>query len=102
MGIISQLLWAPVLGVIILAFIQPGNTRAIRTIALLVSAATLLLSCLLIARFDASNAAPQLLETDFLFLGTAYTLGIDGISLPMVVWHLAQSPMASSLTISVS
>ncbi|MBT6042296.1 MAG: NADH-quinone oxidoreductase subunit M [Gammaproteobacteria bacterium] len=87
MGIISQLLWTPVLGVIILAFTQPGNTRAIRTMALLVSAATLLLSCLLLARFDASNATPQLLETDFLFLGvgTSYTLGIDGISLPMVV-----------------
>lgn len=87
MGILSLLLWTPVLGCVLLAFMQTDNAIVIRTVARFFAVICFLLSCVLLILIDPSNPDPQFLELSFLFPGTGdtYALGIDGISLPMVM-----------------
>ena len=87
MGILSVLLWTPALGALLISFFPKNNLPLIRWTALSISLATLLLSFYLIALYDRSSFNFQF-EEYFLLnprLGSSYALGIDGISLPLLV-----------------
>ena len=86
-GLLSMLIWLPVgagLGVLLLGDrnILPG-----RWLALLASLATLALTVPLWAAFDAGSALPQLTERLPWIprFDAWYALGVDGISLPLIV-----------------
>lgn len=85
---LSILIWLPLLAAIIL-FLIPAkiNNAKIRLIALALSSATLLLSFLVVSRYDYSIQGLQL--TEFLpwieTLGLNYNLGVDGLSLPLII-----------------
>ena len=86
-GLLSMLIWLPVgagLGVLLLGDrnILPG-----RWLALLASLATLALTVPLWAAFDAGSAVPQLTERLPWIprFDAWYALGVDGISLPLIV-----------------
>lgn len=87
MGILSLLLWTPLTGAVLLAFLRTDNPRLIQYIARFFTVICLLLCCLLLADFDTSIATPQFIESTHLFpgAGDGYLIGIDGISLPMVL-----------------
>lgn len=106
MGILSLLLWTPAIGVLLLALVPGHNTLFIRTIANIVTSIALLLSGWLIAHFELLNANLQFSEFFPLNpdLGSAYALGIDGLSLPMVVLAtlLTSIALLASFTISNS
>ncbi len=106
MGILSLLLWAPAFGVLLLAFIPGQNTNMIRTIANLFTTVAFLLSCWLVGLYDQHNAALQFSEYFPLNpdLGSAYALGIDGLSMPMLVLAtlLTSIALLASFTISSS
>lgn len=94
MGILSTLLLTPVLGILILALIPSKNTNQIRFTANLTALLAFLLSFWLILNYDRSDGQIQFYEY-FVFnpkLNTALALGVDGLSLPMVV-------LASLLTV---
>ncbi|MBK7493487.1 MAG: NADH-quinone oxidoreductase subunit M [Nitrosomonas sp.] len=87
MGILSTLLLTPVLGILILALIPSKNTNQIRFTANLTALLAFLLSFWLVLNYDRSDGQIQFYEY-FVFnpkLNTALALGVDGLSLPMVV-----------------
>lgn len=87
MGILSLLLWTPALGAAVLALTPGLRVGLIRHLAQGVVFLTLLVALALLAGFDESSDALQFSEYIALnpALGSAYALGVDGLSLPMVV-----------------
>lgn len=87
MGILSTLLWTPAIGIVVLALIPHHKTSQLRFIANLFTTLALLLSCWLVFIYNQDDGAIQLGEQFILNpkLGTSFALGIDGLSLPMVV-----------------
>jgi len=85
--ILSLLIWLPIFGG--LAVIAAGDQRAplARLLALVVSAATFVLSVLLYAAFDTSTAAMQFAELSpwIEAFDIFYHLGVDGLSLPLIL-----------------
>jgi NADH-quinone oxidoreductase subunit M len=87
MHLLTQLLVLPLLGALFVAVLPGERKGAIRFIALLSGAATLAFAWSLIGPFDTTAAGLQF--TEYVSwnprLGTSYSLGIDGISFPMVL-----------------
>jgi NADH-quinone oxidoreductase subunit M len=87
MGILSLLLWTPAAGVILLAFTPGQKTTLIRTIANLFSTLTFFLSFWLLNLYKQDN--PELQFSEYFplnpNLGSAYALGVDGVSMPMLI-----------------
>lgn len=85
---LSTLLWLPVLGAIVVGFL-PGNQTAnrLRYIALAFAFAIFLWTAWLLTQFDLTASGLQLQE--YLpwipQLGLNYNLGVDGLSMPLVV-----------------
>ncbi len=104
MDILSTLLWTPAAGILALSLTPSRNTRIIRLTANLFTTLTLLLSCWLVIIYDQSNAGLQFSESILLNpkLGSYYALGIDGLSLPMLVLAtlLTSIALLASFTIS--
>lgn len=102
MGILSLILWTPAAGALFLALTPNQNFRIIRTIANLFVTLVFFLSCWLLSIFDQHNASIQLSEYYPLNpnLGSAYALGVDGLSIPMLV--LATFLTCISLLVSSS
>jgi len=87
MPLLSLLIWLPVLGGLILLAAGEGRARAARWLALLVSLAVFALSLMVYAGFDNGTSAMQFQElkpwiTNF---NVNYHLGVDGISLPLIL-----------------
>ncbi|NOT85997.1 MAG: NADH-quinone oxidoreductase subunit M [Methylococcaceae bacterium] len=87
MGILSLLLWTPVFGVMLLALTPAQNSLTLRVISNGTATLSLLLAISLMSRYDAFNPALQFNEQFILNieLGNAYALGVDGLSLPMIL-----------------
>ena len=106
MGILSLLLWTPAAGALLLAFTPSHNDKSIRIIANLFSTLSFLLSCWLVTLYNQQNSELQFSEYFPLNpnLGSAYALGIDGLSLPMLILAtlLTSISLLASLTISSS
>lgn len=85
---LSALIWLPILGAGIIAFL-PGNIPAkfTRQISLAISLAAFIWSLVIAIQFNPENNSQQFIE--FLpwidSLGLTYSLGIDGLSLPLLV-----------------
>ncbi|OKH40913.1 NAD(P)H-quinone oxidoreductase subunit D4 [[Phormidium ambiguum] IAM M-71] len=85
---LSALIWLPILGAGIVAFL-PGNIPAkfTRQISLAISLAAFIWSLVIAIQFNPENNSQQFIE--FLpwidSLGLTYSLGIDGLSLPLLV-----------------
>jgi len=83
---LKTLLLIPLVGAAIVALVPVRATRLVRRIALVVAAATLIWSLRLASAFDPENPAVQFFETHAWNprLGSAFSLGVDGLSLPLV------------------
>ncbi|OCR01461.1 NAD(P)H-quinone oxidoreductase subunit D4 [Oscillatoriales cyanobacterium USR001] len=85
---LSTLIWLPVLGAAIIGFL-PGNQTAIRLryISLALAIAIFLWTVFLLTQFDLTASGLQLSE--YLpwipQLGLNYKLGVDGLSMPLIV-----------------
>ena len=106
MGILSILLWTPAAGVLLLALTPGKNIQLIRYIANLFAAIALLLVCWLLSIYNAHDAELQFSEYFPLNpkLGSAYALGVDGLSMPMLAMAtlLTSIALLASLTVSSS
>ncbi len=85
--LLSIVLFTPLAGLLVLLFIPAANKNALRLWANFVAAAGFLVSLPLITRFDKSAAGFQLVERAAWVpsLGVQYLVGIDGISLLLVL-----------------
>ena len=87
MGILSLLLWTPAIGVLLLAFAPSDKTTLIRTIANLFTTLAFFLSCWLLILYKQDD--PELQFNEYFplnpNLGSAYALGVDGVSMPMLI-----------------
>ncbi len=85
--ILTLLIFFPILGAVVLLFFNKENGRALRWVTLLFSLAEFFFSLPLFFRFDSKTAAMQFVE-DWWWVqsyGISYKLGIDGISLLLVL-----------------
>ena len=85
--ILTTLLVIPIIGAIILLFINKNRHKAIMQIATLFTFITFLVSIPLALKFDKSTPAMQFVEkVDWIkSIGVSYFLGIDGISILLVL-----------------
>jgi len=85
--ILSLLIFFPILGAIVLLFLNKENAKAIRVVTLIFSLIEFVVSLPLFFAFDSTTAAMQFVE-DWWWVqayGISYKLGIDGISLLLVL-----------------
>src|SRR6185369_3887389 len=85
--ILSTIIWGPILVAIVLALLPGSWTAAIKTIGLLASVATFLVSVCLATNFQEGRAGFQFVESLNWIpqWGISYGLGVDGISLWLVL-----------------
>jgi len=104
MGILSILLWTPILGVLLLTLTPGQHPALLRGIAHGFSTLTLLLSSWLLLHYDAHQAGLQFEEYVPLNprLGSAYALGVDGLSLPMLVLATLLTSIAMLASLSIT
>jgi NADH-quinone oxidoreductase subunit M len=96
LGLLTVVTFLPALGAVALAFVPRDRDGVLRAGALAVSVATFALSMPLYVRFDAEN--PDFQFEEFLRwmpnLGVGYHIGIDGISLLLVLLTTFLTPVA--------
>lgn len=86
--LLSLVIWTPIIGgLFLLAYAKDNNVAQTRVIALSISILTLLLSIPLYTDFDTATAVMQFSEkTPWISsFNINYHLGIDGISMPLIV-----------------
>ena len=72
---------------------NPGFDRGARWLALVVTLATLALSLVALANFDVGSAAFQLIERRTWIAGIEYHMGVDGLSLALLLLTTALMPI---------
>src|ERR1700751_2125667 len=96
--ILTSLVAVPLVGAILLLFVRDDerNAAALRTVTLIVSLLVFALSLLLWNRFDAASGDFQFLEHhDWIpAFGIGYGVGVDGISLLLIVLTAFLTPLA--------
>ncbi|MDP9443836.1 MAG: NADH-quinone oxidoreductase subunit M [Actinomycetota bacterium] len=87
MPILSIITWLPIVGLAVIVLLPRGRDTAVRAVALTTAGACLVLSWGLLGWFDRGAPEQQFTErrTWIPELGMSYSLGIDGLSLPLVL-----------------
>jgi len=87
MGILSAILWIPLIGALAILFVPKQAVAVIRGIAVLCASASFLLAWNLFRSFDTTVSALQFVERLQWVpeMGMTYTLGVDGLALPMLM-----------------
>ncbi|NLT95738.1 MAG: NADH-quinone oxidoreductase subunit M [Clostridia bacterium] len=85
--ILSSILLAPVLGVLVILFIPEKEDKIIKIVSAIATGITVILSLIAYFAYDQSVGGLQFVEHIPWIekLGVAYGLGVDGISLPLVL-----------------
>ena len=104
MAILSALLWTPALGVLLLAAVSGQHIGLIRLISNLITLGAFLLACMILFKFDAADSAMQFSEFYPLNpkLGSAYALGVDGLSMPMLMLATLLTSIALLASFSIT
>ncbi len=93
--ILTLVIFSPLIGVLLIVLLKPERTTAIKTIGLGVSILTFILSLHLYFRFDSATAAMQFVKRVpwISSLNISYSVGIDGISLLLVLLTTFLTPL---------
>ena len=85
--ILSWLIWLPIIGMVAIAFIPREKEDVIKITAATTTGLQFLLTLVLWKNFDSGSGAMQFMERAEWIpsFNIAYILGVDGLSLPMVV-----------------
>jgi NADH-quinone oxidoreductase subunit M len=95
MPILSLVTFLPLAGGLALIFVPRDRPRAVRALALAVSLLTFFASLVLFARFDGQSGTLQFVErAPWLGRGIDYHVGIDGLSLFLVLLTTFLTPLA--------
>src|SRR5687767_6086019 len=95
MPLLSTFLWLPIAGAIVLAFFPRAATGAVKVFGLAVSLATFVISLGVLRTWDDAKAGFQFVESmDWIpQWGIRYALGIDGITLWLVLLTTFLTPI---------
>ncbi len=87
MRILTVITWLPIVGLVVILLLPRGQAALAKGVALAAAGGTLVLSWGLLGSFDRSSAEPQFTEqaTWIPELGMTYSLGVDGLSYPLVL-----------------
>jgi NADH-quinone oxidoreductase subunit M len=98
MDLLTLLIFSPAVGMLVLVFLKPAWKTAIRWVALATSLITLGISLVVIARFDHAAAGLQMVVTipwvNISGLPIAYQVGVDGLSILLVLLTTILTPVA--------
>ncbi|HYO88163.1 MAG TPA: proton-conducting transporter membrane subunit, partial [Candidatus Limnocylindrales bacterium] len=96
LSLATVVLFLPLVGMTILLFLRENQTRNIQMVALGTTIVTFLFSLVLWAQFDSSNTALQFVQrADWIpSLGIGYYVGVDGLSLLLVLLTTFIMPIA--------
>ena len=85
--ILSLLIWGPVLGGVWVLYAGDRQEETVKTLALMISVVTFLLSTLLYKNFDITTHEMQFVEFAYWIeaFNINYYLGIDGIAMPLII-----------------
>ena len=94
-NVLSIIIWLPIAVALILALLPRGAVNAIKTIGLFTSLVTFIISLSILQRFQEGVAGFQLVESRRWIpqWGIRYALGIDGISLWLVLLTTLLTPV---------
>jgi NADH-quinone oxidoreductase subunit M len=94
--ILSILIVLPLCGALLLACVDGTRAVLIKRLALAISGLNLLLSLIVYVRFDPAEAGMQFVERVPWIdsIGSSYVLGVDGISLPLLLLTTCLTPIA--------
>lgn len=96
--LLSVLIFFPMIGVLIILFMNPEQKNAVRWVAFLTSLITFGISLLVLVRFDANQADLQMMVNipwiDVADFQISYQVGIDGLSLLLVLLTGLLTPIA--------
>ena len=86
-NILSLLIWLPILGAIVVAFIPRDKEDIIRYTSAAFTGLQFIVAIQLWRKFEPGNGSMQFMERlDWIpSLNISYILGVDGLSLPMVL-----------------
>lgn len=95
MGILSILIWLPIVGGLLVAAVGDKTARLGRWLALLTSVATFWLSMPLYTGFDSTTWQMQFVERTpwIAAFNVEYFLGVDGFSMPLVLLTTFLTPL---------
>jgi NADH-quinone oxidoreductase subunit M len=87
LGYLSILIWLPIVAGVVVLWLGDRNIAAGRWVSLVASIVTLIVSLPLLSHFDTNTASMQFVEhlSWISRFNANYALGVDGISLPLVV-----------------
>ncbi len=93
--ILSIITFLPLAGAVLLIFIKGGSVKIVRAVALAISLLTLALSLVLLSGFSGTSGLPQFVErASWLGRGLDYHIGVDGISLFLILLAAFLTPLA--------
>ena len=94
--ILSILIALPLLGAILLMRVEGEREALIKRLALFISCLDLLISLIVYVRFDPALPGMQFVERApwVSSIGSSYFLGVDGISLPLLLLTTFLTPVA--------
>lgn len=103
MGILSVLLWTPAAGALLLALLPVRDAAILHRIGAAFASVTMLLSGFLVTHYDPHDSGLQFYEFFPLNprLGNAYALGVDGLSLPMLLLGTLLTTVAMLASLSI-
>ncbi len=97
-SILSWVTFSPLLGVLVLLFLPKDRRNLLRWTAVLASMGTFVLSLVMLAQFDQTNASLQLVERLPWFqlagMQIDYFLGVDGLSVLLVLLTTFLTPIS--------
>jgi NADH-quinone oxidoreductase subunit M len=85
--ILSLLIWGPILGGVWVLYAGDRQEETVKTLALMISVVTFLLSTLLYKNFDITTHEMQFVEFVYWIetFNINYYLGVDGIAMPLII-----------------
>ncbi|MBA3622499.1 MAG: NADH-quinone oxidoreductase subunit M [Euzebyales bacterium] len=103
MRILTAITWLPIVGVAVIMLLPRGQARLAKAVALAAAGGSLVLSWGLLISFDRSSSEPQFTErtTWIPELGMTYSLGVDGLSFPMILLTTLLSVVALIASLKV-
>jgi len=103
MRILTAITWLPIVGVAVIMLLPRGQARLAKAVALAAAGGSLVLSWGLLISFDRSSSEPQFTErtTWIPELGMTYSLGVDGLSFPMILLTTVLSVVALIASLKV-
>jgi NADH-quinone oxidoreductase subunit M len=97
-SLLTWLTFSPLLGVLAILVIPKDRKNMIRWVAMLASVLALALSIVMLVRFDSHSGAIQMLEQGSWFqlagIEIQYSLGVDGLSILLVLLTTFLTPLA--------